>query len=288
MKSFILPPDTTPDRLDKMLATRLGLGLRQIRFLIQQGQILVDGRVAPKGMTVQAGQKIDVYIPDAEPQTHQIHPHRAYVVRQENGFAAIMKPGGMHTVQGKGEPCLESCLDHLGLRGWMLVNRLDFLTSGLVLAVCSQERRQQYATWQNAEVVQKWYLALACGSILVDFSVRGRILDRKRRVVRVLDEEDEPTRWTLVRPLQAVENNTAVLVRILKGRRHQIRAHLAHAGYPLVGDPLYGQEQTDGLFLHHWRVELPDFTAQEWPEWADVLNLKTVEAAYASWPKDIW
>jgi 23S rRNA pseudouridine1911/1915/1917 synthase len=283
MKSFILPPDTTPDRLDKILSARLGLGLRRTRFLIQQGRILVDGCVLPKGTAVRAGQKIEIQSPDAEPQ---YLPSRAYVVRRENGFAAVMKPGGMHTVRGKGEPCLESCLEDLGLGGWMLVNRLDFLTSGLVLAVDSPERREQYTTWQNTEAVHKWYLALAHGDIATEFSVQGRILDRKRRVVRVLDEEDKPARWTMVRPLQAVGNNTVVLIRILKGRRHQIRAHLAHAGHPLVGDPLYGQDRAGGLFLHHWRVDLPGFTAQKRPEWANMIDLEIVEAAYAAWPRE--
>lgn len=283
MKSFILPPDTPRDRLDKVLSAHLGLGLRQVRLLLQQGHILVDGCVAPKGMAVQAGQQINVHLPDTESRDLS---GKTYVVHQENGFAAIMKPGGMHTVRGKGEPCLESSLERLGLDGWMLVNRLDFLTSGLVLAVCSEEKRKQYQKWQNLGAVQKWYLALARGRVAEDFSVRKRILDKKRRMVRVLDEEDDPARWTFVRPLQMVGNDTAVLVRILKGRRHQIRAHLAHAGHPLIGDPLYGHGETGRLYLHHWRVELPAYTAQEWPEWTDIVDPEAVQEAYASWPKD--
>lgn len=279
-QTFILPRTILTGRLDKAVSGVLGISLRQARLLIGQGLVLVDGRAARKGMPVHPGQTVRVETLDAG--INDV-PVRAHVVCRENGFAAVMKPGGVHTVRGKGEPCLESCLDQMGMHGWMLLNRLDFLTSGLVLAAASSEEGARYSAWQDAGDVRKWYLALAHGGIARNFSVRGRILDSKRRVVQVLEEDDEPIRWTLVRPLGATEKGTAVLIRIRKGRRHQIRAHMAHAGFPLVGDPIYGRGEPGGLFLHHWRVELPGFTAQEGPDWPDV-SLPSVEAAQVSWP----
>lgn len=279
-QTFILPRTIPAGRLDKAVSGALGISLRQARLLIDQGLVLVDGRAARKGTAVRPGQMVRVETPDAGMNDV---PVRAHVIHRENGFAAVMKPGGIHTVRGKGELCLESCLDRMGLHGWMLLNRLDFLTSGLVLAAASSEERARYGAWQDAGDVRKWYLALAHGGISRDFSLRGRILDSRRRVVRVLEEDDEPVRWTLVRPLGATEKGTAVLICIRKGRRHQIRAHMAHAGFPLVGDPVYGRGEPGGLFLHHWRVELPGFTAQEGPDWPEV-SLSSVEAARAFWP----
>ena len=120
-----------------------------------------------------------------------------------------MKPGGVHTVRGKGEPCLESCLDRMGMHGWMLLNRLDFLTSGLVLAAASSEEGARYSAWQDAGDVRKWYLALAHGGIARDFSVRGRILDSKRRVVQVLEEL---VNYLKVRDRQRLENAARELI----------------------------------------------------------------------------
>ena len=72
-------------------------------------------------------------------------------------------------------------------------------------------------------------------------------------------QEDEPDLFTLVR------------VTILRGARHQIRAHLAHAGFPILGDPLYGKQAGTPcvvrMYLHHARVTLPGFTASVMPGW---------------------
>ena len=62
--------------------------------------------------------------------------------------------------------------------------------------------------------------------------------------------------------------------RIRKGARHQIRAHLAAAGHPLLGDEPYGAEHScaNGAFLlHHGRVSLPDFAASRLPAWLPLL-----------------
>lgn len=274
-KSFTLPDTADADRLDRILSGLLGLSLRQTRVLIQQGLVRIDGRPARKGELARPGQTVAVDAPDVR---EHVLADRIRVARRKEGFAAIVKPGGVHTVRGKGEPSLESCLEDLGLSGWILLNRLDFLTSGLVLAARSEEECARYKAWQDAGDVHKWYLALAHGSIAAGFSVRSRILDNKRRMVRVLEEEDASVRWTLVHPVGVAENGTIVLVRIRKGRRHQIRAHMASTGHPLLGDPLYGRGEPGGLFLHHWRMELPVFTAQEWPDWK-AIDPAAVETA---------
>jgi hypothetical protein len=57
---------------------------------------------------------------------------------------------------------------------------------------------------------------------------------------------------------------------ILRGARHQIRAHLADAGFPIVGDSLYGLESSDRaerMFLHHFEITLPGFEARWMPDW---------------------
>jgi len=117
--------------------------------------------------------------------------------------------------------------------------------------------------------VFKWYLALAHGDV-DSLKLDGVIRDDRRRVVRVTDETDTPLRHTLVRGIRRVGENTLVLALIFKGRRHQIRAHMAHAGHALVGDGVYGAGEQGGLFLHHWRVDMPGFTASCLPGWAFV------------------
>ena len=276
MNTFVHPETRPAERLDKILARHLGLGLRRCRALIDSGLVLVDGRLVPKGGMVRPGQRVSV----AEPSPPPERPAGATIVARGDGFAALAKPGGMHTVAGKGTDCLEACLPGLGLDGWRLLNRLDFLTSGLVLAAEGDREAALYKAWQDAGQVRKWYLALARGRVGA-LLLGGTILDERRRVVRVTAEEDAPLRRTLVRPVRAVGDDTLILALILKGRRHQIRAHLAHAGHPLAGDPVYGTGGEEGLYLHHWRVDMPGFSAVFPPGWefADMGQAEAVRLA---------
>jgi len=263
MSGFIFPDHLEPMRLDKALALVLGQGLRHCRTLIEDGRVLVDGRCQPKGSTVRPGQSLRILDPAAGARPR----HEVSIVTREGGFAALAKPGGLHTVAGRDQASLEVLLPDLGLQGWKLLNRLDGLTSGIVLAAEGEEQAGLYKDWQNAGQVRKWYLALARGEA-GGLELTGRILDDNRRVVRVTGTQDEPLRWTRAAKIAAVDGCTLLLVRILKGRRHQIRAHLAAAGHPLVGDPVYGAGEPGGLFLHHWRVEMPGFAASLDPDWA--------------------
>jgi 23S rRNA pseudouridine1911/1915/1917 synthase len=262
MTQFVFPDDQSPTRLDQALARWTGLGLRQVRAMIDQGAVTVDGRVRPKGFLIAPGRQVEVTGPEPSVSCQVA----VEICHRENGFAALVKPGGMHSARGLCEPSLESCLPGLGLEGWSLVNRLDVLTSGLVLAASDQEGEQCYKARQDNGQTRKYYLALARG-LVGPMVVRNRIMDDKRRVVRVTSQDDAPLRWTAVWPVCVVRDDSLVLVGIRKGRRHQIRAHLAWAGHALCGDPLYGAGEGGEFCLHHFRVEMPDFEAQSGPPW---------------------
>lgn len=268
MKSFTLSANHPPIRLDKALAQETGLGLRRCRDLIDRHLATVDGRIARKGDLVRPGQRV-VLTPESEPDANAALCPEITIATRDDHFAALVKPSGLHTVAGREGGCLEAMLPRLGLAGWRLVNRLDQPTSGLVLAAASAEDEAAYKAWQNRGLVRKWYLALAHGAV-GELELRGRILDAKRTVVRVTEDVDDRSRWTWVWPLAAVGGDTLIVARILKGRRHQIRAHLAHAGHPLRGDRVHGLGEAGGLFLHHWRVAMPGFSAAAPPAWPEV------------------
>ena len=109
---------------------------------------------------------------------------------------------------------------------------------------------------------------------------------------RVLDQDDpDSARHTLARPLAvfsgpeaeglaarlelahtpAPETMTLLEIAIQRGARHQIRAHLAAAGHPIVGDHLYGRHPGRVIYLHHAAISLPDFKAQCPPPWPGEL-----------------
>ncbi|MDR3074404.1 MAG: hypothetical protein LBV01_06765, partial [Deltaproteobacteria bacterium] len=106
--------------------------------------------------------------------------------------------------------------------------------------------------------------------------LRGVLDTDTRRKTRVRPEPSpDPTRHTLVAPLpqagplpEADGPLSVLLVRIHRGGRHQIRAHLADAGFPVLGDTLYGApEDAFPLHLHHAAIALPGFSAVCAPSW---------------------
>jgi 23S rRNA pseudouridine1911/1915/1917 synthase len=156
----------------------------------------------------------------------------------------------------------------------VLLNRLDRPVSGLLLAGLDADARQAYALWQDQGQVRKFYLAVVHGQVNEACEVRAALDTANRRKVRLLPgQEPDPLRWTAITPLvrQVDMNQTLVQVEIRKGRRHQIRAHLACLGLPIVGDGLYGNgPEQEWIFLHHFQLNCPGLSAHclpQGPQW---------------------
>lgn len=219
----------------------------------------------------------------------------------------------------------------------ILVNRLDKDTSGILLAAFGEHAAAEFRCFESAGLVNKYYCAVVEGRITTPFLCKNVLNTDNRRVTRVYAEESEDaTRWTQVFPVAACRlresgqetgsqdadivgaggqtagaqdssgqkkvckpPRTLVLVRIKRGARHQIRAHLAHAGYPLANDALYTPQvenmdrQTTAFsvypdaqaktppkhfYLHHCAVELPNFIAEYFPQWERDIDVHEKEA----------
>ncbi len=271
--STTVPQDLTGDRLDHVLKLACPeKSLRQVRRFWAQGQVLVNGRPCSKGHRVNQGDLVTVRIRQQRQSASDVHIE---VVAKQGGWAAVNKPCRMHTEghELSSEPSLE---DRLGVlfpeSSVQLLNRLDFLTSGLVLLALDPGSADLYAQYQNNGQVEKDYLALVQGALTRMQTIRFGITSAKRKKVAVSQEASEDfLRWTEVFPLKVhnVSDQTLVRVRIRKGIRHQIRAHLASIGHPIVGDPVYGHGQAHMLHLHHQEVTFPGFHAYAAPDRRD-------------------
>nr|GBO95227.1 ribosomal large subunit pseudouridine synthase D [Nitratidesulfovibrio sp. HK-II] len=259
------------------------------------------------------------------------------MLAKADGLVALYKPGGLHSaaIAGSVAPCVEARLPALLGKGPehegfpRLLNRLDGPTSGILLAARTPQAAQRFHAAEDSGQVAKTYLALVHGTLVQPVTVRRALDTANRATTRVLpDDTPDPLRHTEVMPLGTMnamgaalpcgENATAgaslsntpcTLVRcvIRKGARHQIRAHLAALGHPIVGDVRYGGcAEAEGnlpaapspaarqavphaaptLYLHHARTELPGFRAACPPPWLHVLPPELQEAARAAYRLD--
>lgn len=233
------------------------------------------------------------------------------LVAASHDFAALHKPAGLHSavVAGGRAPSLEALLPGEWERLWreytgqpatpggapsppLPLTRLDAATSGIVVAAMNNEAAGRFRLAERRGQALKTYFAVVRGRLLRPLELRNRLLTNNRKLTLVLEEDDpDDTRHTLVTPLREADampagepigerradegtvppGATLVRARIRRGARHQIRAHLASAGFPLVGEWLYPSPRTNEpgarLYLHHAKVEFPGFSALDMPGW---------------------
>ncbi len=149
-----------------------------------------------------------------------------------------------------------------------LCNQLDYSTSGaLVLGLSKKGTSKTNELFSNRKT-NKWYIALGegvwCSESLDPVIVSEKILELKDDFRMAIDNEKGQDAHTIVTPLKSniLFNDklcTLFLVKLITGRRHQIRLHLKHIGFPIVGDATYHCRPASvcRMMLHAWRIELP-------------------------------
>lgn len=209
---------------------------------ISAGEVRVDGRPATIGQPLGAGQELVWTRPPwVEPEA----PLATALLHEDEDLLALAKPSGLPTMPGGGE-FQEHTLLALVRRRWPEANpmhRLGRGTSGVVLFARTAEAGRRVQAAFREHRLRKVYRTLCAGRPGTDaFEICAPIGEVPHPLLGTVHGADPGGRVSLsrVRVLERREGGSLVEVEIETGRPHQIRIHLAFAGHPLLGDPLYG------------------------------------------------
>lgn len=261
-------------RLDAVLASALPEHSRsRLSALVKEGRVTVDGRVETRpSAKVSAGARLAIDVPEPRAVGLVAQDLPVAIVYQDADVAVIDKAPGMVVHPGAGHEdgtLVNALLHHVrdlsGIGGELrpgIVHRLDRGTSGL-LVVAKHDRAHRALAEQFADhSAGREYLAICVGDPPADAGrIASRLARHPRDRVRFASTDDPEAGRHAVTHWRVDERfaHGVILVRcrLETGRTHQVRVHCSEAGWPLLGDPLYGRARPPDAIRHLIDPERP-------------------------------
>jgi 23S rRNA pseudouridine1911/1915/1917 synthase len=143
-----------------------------------------------------------------------------------------------------------------------LLYRLDYETSGLLIYINQENLYQELRLNFNTLLKEKLYYAKVEGrcevqGLVTSYLVPSEKKGSKMRVQSSPDHHALEAKLEIISAAYDSQSNTSILqIKLLTGHRHQIRAQLGHLGFPIVGDVLYGAQESNRLYLHAYKYQI--------------------------------
>ena len=267
MKKLKVIEEEKGKRLDTFISNKIeDISRTIVQKLIDEGNILVNGTKQKASYKVELEDIIDVSIPEAKETKLKPQDISVPVIYEDNDIIVVNKPKGMVVHPANGNPdgtlvnaILNMCKDSLsGIGGKLrpgIVHRLDKDTSGLIIVAKNDKAHINISEQIKNRTVTKKYIALVRGVLpdneaTIDMPIARSKKDRKKMAV----DKDGKEAVTHFKVIKRYSKYTLIEVKIDTGRTHQIRVHMAHIGYPVVGDMVYSNGKNEfgveGQMLH--------------------------------------
>ncbi len=275
-------------RLDAFVCECLSVSRTLSATLIEDGNVLLNGKTAKKRAIVNIGDEIVVEMPElreieAVPQNIPID-----VVYEDDELLVVNKPKGMvvHPAPGNSDGTLVNALLYhckgklSGINGVIrpgIVHRIDKDTSGLLIVAKTDMAHKCLAEQIREHSFTRQYEAVVYGNVkndsgTVDAPIGRDPKNRQRMAVVFINSKKAVTHYEVV---NRYEGFTHMRFNLETGRTHQIRVHMASIGHPIVGDAVYGPKKVitvlNGQCLHAGKIGFVHPTTDEYMEFSSPL-----------------
>lgn len=274
-------------RLDVFLAENTEVTRSYAATLIEDKNVLVNGKIVAKNTKLKKGDIVDVTIPDPQEYTAKPENIPLDIIYEDEHLLVVNKPKDMvvHPAAGNYSGTLVNailyhCGDSLsGINGVMrpgILHRIDKNTSGLLLVAKNDNSHLFLAEQIKEHSLTREYEAVVYGNLKNDSGTVNAPIARhpikRKQMAIVSDGKEAVTHYTV---LERFGDFTHVRLRLETGRTHQIRVHMASLGHPVAGDDVYGPKKVitklGGQCLHARKIGFIHPVTQEYMEFTSEL-----------------
>ena len=278
-----MPAALAGERQDRALAALLPEHSRaRLTAWIREGRVTVDGQRLPPKTRMAEGMALTVTPGESPSQVARVEPQAMAldILYEDDEILVINKPAGLtvHPGAGQADGTLQNAL--LAHRASLarvpragIVHRLDKHTSGVLVVAATETAQTALVRAIQAREIGREYRALVWGVPVAGGRIEaalGRHPRDRTRFAVVRRGRDAVTHY---RVLEKFERHALLGLALETGRTHQIRVHLQHAGYPIIGDPAYGRRgdpwrrSLGRQALHAYRLSLAHPASGEALSW---------------------
>ena len=271
MKKELIVESDESKRIDAYISENTDYSRTAVQRLIEENKIVVNGKIEKASYKVQNGDKIEIEEEPAKDIELKAQDIPLEILYEDNDIIVVNKPKGMVVHPANGNPdgtlvnaIMSICNDSLsGIGGEIrpgIVHRLDKNTSGAIIIAKNDKAHINLSEQLKNHEIKKTYIALVRGIVkennaTINMPIGRSKKDRKKMAV----DKNGKDAITHFRVLKRYSNCSLLEINIETGRTHQIRVHLSHIGYPIIGDDVYSNGKNkwniEGQCLHAKSLE---------------------------------
>ena len=261
MKKEIIVENNEQKRIDAYISENTDYSRTAVQRLIEEKKITVNEKNEKASYKVQYGDKIEIEEEPAKEIELKAQDIPLEILYEDNDIIVVNKPKGMVVHPANGNPdgtlvnaIMAICKDSLsGIGGEIrpgIVHRLDKNTSGAIIIAKNDKAHINLSEQLKNHEIKKTYIALVRGVVKENNATINMPIGRSKKDRKKMDvDKNGKEAITHFKVLKRFKDCTLLEINIETGRTHQIRVHLSHIGYPIIGDEVYSNGK------NRWNIE---------------------------------